>query len=391
MDKPFVFGVAAAGGNFTDRQDESKRLLANFLSGVNTVLISPRRWGKTSLVRKVGKMAEEQGVKVVFLDVFSHRTEAEFYNGFATAVIKQTSSKWEEWVENTKSFLSRVRPTISMGTDPNVDFSVGLELDEKREAVDEILSLPEKIALKKGVRVVVCIDEFQQVMDFEEPVTFQKRLRSVWQHQTAVSYCLFGSKKHLMSLLFEKRNLPFYKFGDVLYLPKISTDSWVDYIVGRFSSSGKEIDESYARLICEIVDNHSSYVQQLSWLIWLRSENRVDNESFCLGLDDLLNQNSMLFQRDVEYLTGYQLNFLRAVCDGLSSEFTKKDVIAKYNFGTSPNVTRIKKALADKEIVDVSSQKVTLVDPVFGLWFKREIQHKQILPFSLMKNENMKE
>jgi hypothetical protein len=387
MDKPFVFGVAAAGGNFTDRQDEAKRLLANFLSGVNTVLISPRRWGKTSLVRKVGKMAEGKGVKVVFLDVFSYRTEAEFYNGFVAAVIKQTSSKWEEWVENTKSFLSRVRPTISMGTDPSTDFSVGLELDEKREAVEEILSLPEKIALKKGVRVVVCIDEFQQVMDFEEPVTFQKRLRSVWQHQSAVSYCLFGSKKHLMSVLFEKRNLPFYKFGDVLYLPKIGTASWVDYIVGRFESSGKEIDESYARLICDMVDNHSSYVQQLSWLIWLRAENRVDNESFCLGLDDLLNQNSMLFQRDVEYLTGYQLNFLRAVCDGLNSEFTKKDVIAKYNFGTSANVTRIKKALADKEIVDVSSQKVTLVDPVFGLWFKREIQHKQILPFSLTKDE----
>lgn len=205
MDKPFVFGVAAVGDNFTDRQDEAKRLLANFLSGVNTVLISPRRWGKTSLVRKVGTMAEEKGVKVVFLDVFSYRTEAEFYNGFATAVIKQTSSKWEEWVENTKSFLSRVRPTISMGTEPNVDFSVGLELDEKHEAAEEILSLPEKIALKKGVRVVVCIDEFQQVMDFDEPVTFQKRLRSVWQHQTAVSYCLFGSKKHLMSLLFESK------------------------------------------------------------------------------------------------------------------------------------------------------------------------------------------
>ena len=171
-----------------------------------------------------------------------------------------------------------------MGTDPNVDFSVGLELDEKRETVDEILSLPEKIALKKGVRVVVCIDEFQQVMDFEEPATFQKRLRSIWQHQSAVSYCLFGSKKHLMSLLFEKKSLPLYKFGDVLYLTKIDTDSWVNYIVARFESSGKEINESYARLICKMVDNHSSYVQQLSWLIWLRTENRVDNEIFCFGL-----------------------------------------------------------------------------------------------------------
>lgn len=100
MEKPFVFGVATSGDNFTDREKETQRLLLNFTHGVNTILISPRRWGKTSLVKKVAQLAQTKTRKIVYLDIFSCRTESEFYRLFATSVLKQTSSKWDEWVEN---------------------------------------------------------------------------------------------------------------------------------------------------------------------------------------------------------------------------------------------------------------------------------------------------
>ena len=125
-EKPFVFGVAAAGKNFTDREQETERLLANFRYGVNTILISPRRWGKTSLVKKVCGLAESDKLKIVFFDIFSCRTEKDFYDVLAESVLKQTSSKWEEWVENAKIFLSRISPKISMGPDPMTDFSISL-------------------------------------------------------------------------------------------------------------------------------------------------------------------------------------------------------------------------------------------------------------------------
>ena len=99
------------------------------------------------------------------------------------------------------------------------DFSISLEMNPQSNDVDEILQLPEKIAQKKGYNIVVCIDEFQQIAEFKDSKTFQKRLRSVWQLQKSVSYCLFGSKKHLMNELFEIKSLPFYKFGDAIYLP----------------------------------------------------------------------------------------------------------------------------------------------------------------------------
>ena len=97
----------------------------------------------------------------------------------------------------------------------------------------------------------------------------ETKLRTVWQLQKSVSYCLFGSKKHLMNELFEKKNLLFYKFGDAIYLQKIPTADWVDYICGRFEATGKSISPELAEKVCEAVDNHSSYVQQLSWLIWV--------------------------------------------------------------------------------------------------------------------------
>ncbi len=371
-EKPFTFGVATTGDNFTDREQETERLLANFRCGVNTILISPRRWGKTSLVKKVCGLAESDKLKIVFMDIFSCRSEKDFYDMFAESVLKQTSSKWEEWVENAKIFLSRISPRISMGADPMTDFSISLELNDRRDDVEEILQLPEKIARKKGVSIVVCIDEFQQIADFADSKTFQKRLRTVWQHQQSVSYCLFGSRKHLMNELFEKSSFPFYKFGDSIYLKKIPTAVWVEYIKERFASTGKEISWELSEKICMTVNNHSSYVQQLSWLIWIHTDGMATDTAFEDACQDLIDQNTPLFEKQTENLTAYQMNFLRAVVSGIHDEFSTKEVIRKYDLGSSANVSTVRRSLIKRELIDVEERKVIIPDPVLEIWLRRE-------------------
>lgn len=373
MEKPFVFGVATSGDNFTDREKETQRLLLNFTHGVNTILISPRRWGKTSLVKKVAQLAQTKTRKIVYLDIFSCRTESEFYRLFATSVLKQTSSKWDEWVENTKQFLAHINPKISIGTDPMNDFSISFEYSMQDNAGNDILQLPEKIAIEKGIQIVICIDEFQQISDFEDSKTFQKKLRTVWQLQQHVSYCLFGSKKHLMNELFEKKNLPFYKFGDAIYLTKIETKYWIEYICKRFENTGKRISPELAKEICRLVDNHSSYVQQLAWLLWIRTTDIATEEQLTHALEDLLDQNNILFQSETENLSAYQMNFLKAVIDGIHSKFSSKEIILKYNLGTSANIVRLKSALLQKELIETDGKEIILADPVFGVWFKKEI------------------
>lgn len=372
--KPFIFGIATSGDNFTDRKKDTERLLLNFQHGVNTVLISPRRWGKTSLVQKVCHLAQSDKLKVVYLDIFSCRSDKDFYDAFAAAVLKQTSSKLDEWLENIKLFLSRVSPKISIGTDPMTDFSISLEMNPKREDIEEILQLPEKIAQKKGFNIVICIDEFQQIAEFKDSKTFQKRLRTVWQLQKSVSYCLFGSKKHLMNELFEKKSLPFYKFGDAIYLSKIGTADWVEYICSRFMVTGKVITKELAERICRMVDNHSSYVQQLAWLVWIRTDQLATINDLEAAYQDIIEQNTPLFEKQTESLTTYQMNFLRAIIDGVHSEFTTQETLNKYQLGSSANVAIVKKALVKKELIEVEKRQIVISDPLLAVWLKKELR-----------------
>lgn len=372
-NKPFIFGVATSGDNFTDRKSETARLLANFKHGINTVLISPRRWGKTSLVQKVCNLAKSDDLKVVYLDIFSCRSDREFYDAFASAVLKQTSSKWDEWVENARLFLSRITPKISFGTDPMTDFSVSLELNPKSDDITEILQLPEKIAQKKGCRIVICIDEFQQIAEFNDSKNFQKRLRTIWQLQKSVSYCLFGSKKHLMNELFEKKSLPFYKFGDAIYLQKIPTADWVDYICDRFEATDKSISPELAQKVCDTVENHSSYVQQLAWLIWVNTDKVATEKEFEEAYKDILDQNTPLFEKQTENLSAYQINFLRAIINGVHKEFSTQEVIQKYRLGSSANVATVKRALIKKELIETEKREVAISDPLLKVWLQREL------------------
>lgn len=162
----------------------------------------------------------------------------------------------------------------------------------------------------------MCIDEFQQIAEFKDSKTFQKRLRTVWQLQKSVSYCLFGSKKHHMNELFEKKSLAFYKFGDAIYLSKIGTQDWIDYICERFRSTGKQISKELAEKICLQVENHSSYVQQLAWLGWIHTDKTATEQDFEAAYQDIIDQNTPLFEKQTESLTIYQMNFLRAIIDG---------------------------------------------------------------------------
>ncbi len=370
MEKAFVYGMSVEGENFTDRVKETKRLKMDLENGINVILVSPRRIGKSSIVRKVTKEITSSKIKTVFMDIYDCRSEYDFYNRFASELLKQTATKTGQVIENIKKFLVRLTPKISFSPEPMSDFSLSLGITPQNYKPEEILQLPEIIGQAQGVHIVVCIDEFQQIGEMSDTLTIQKRLRGIWQHQRNVSYCLFGSKKHLMNKLFQNRKMPFYQFGEMMYLDKISTEDWVPFICSRFESQGKQISAEFARLICETVENNSSYVQQLAWNVMAETEKVTTKEDFNRGVDALLAQCSALFEEQLKGLTGYQINFIRALCDGVSSDFGSKAILETYNLGTKSNISRIKTALLSKEMIDYDKDHVFLEDPVLKIWFK---------------------
>lgn len=373
-EAPFVFGVRVEGNTFTDRKEETNRLKMNFLYGVNTILISPRRMGKTSLVEKVCSLVESDTLKIAKIDAFGCRSENDFINAFATAVVRATSSKWEEWMENAKTFLSRFIPKISIGQDPLTDFSIALEYNRANTVTEDILQLPETIAKQKGIKIVICIDEFQQIADFPDSITFQKKLRSVWQLQSNVSYCLYGSKKHMMEKMFQSQSHPFYRFGDLFYLDKISETDWVEYICDRFRVTGKEISRELASEICTVTDRYSSYVQQLAWLVWLSTDKHATKEDVEFGIDRMLDACEPLFIQQTESLSAYQMNFLRALANGVHTGFTRSEILDTYQLGTAANISRLKKALTEKDLIMMTApKKLEISDPILALWLKRRV------------------
>ena len=371
-EQSFVFGVSVSDYNFIGRKEEIRRLKMNFEEGINTILISPRRWGKTSLVRKVCEVVDRKKVIPVFVDIFKCKTEYEFYNALAEAVLKQTASKAELWMDNARDFIARLSPKVSFSPEPNSEFALSLGISPKTHAPEEILSLAEEIAKKKQKRNEKCIDEFQQIGEMADSVSIQKRLRSVWQHQRLTSYCLFGSKKHTMMNVFQKRNMPLYQFGDFKFLDKIPTETWVEYIVQHFKDRQRTISTEQAAKICQLVDNYSSYVQQLSWLVFsLIDEGQVvTDEHLKQGVKDLLNSQEQLFMQQIEPLTAYQMNFLRCILSGHHDDFGETAVREEFQLGSVSNITRLKTALVDKDIVEMSGKRYYITDPVFALWFR---------------------
>lgn len=373
INRSFIYGVSVSGDNFTDRVKETKRLKMDFENGLNVVLISPRRMGKTSLVKKVQQVVDSSIVHTVYIDIYDCKSEYDFYNKFAESVLKQTSSRMELFLEKTKKFLTRLTPKVSFSPDPTADYSVSLGITPKEYTPEEILQLPELIAQQIGKHIVVCIDEFQQVAEWSDTLQVQKRMRGVWQHQKHTSYCLFGSRQHMMNKLFQSKAMPFYQFGEPNYLQPIPTEDWIPFIRQKFTDKGLAISEEHIRTICDTVQNQSSYVQQLAWNVMINTDTEVTEQTIQAGISDLLIQCTPLFMEQTGGLSGYQMNFLKAIAAGQHNQFTSVSVLQEYQLGSKSNVERIQSVLREKDYIVSTPDGFFLSDPIMELWLKSKL------------------
>jgi len=371
MDTPFVFGRLAVKKNFTNREEEKSRLINNFLMLVNTTLISPRRWGKSSLVEKAAEEAGklDKNLRFCFIDAFNVRTEEQFFQLLATEVLKSSATKLEILIENAKTFMGKSLPKLSFSPDNQNEVSLSLDWKEVKKQPDDILNMVEKMAVAKGLKFVVCIDEFQNIATFKNPVAFQKKLRANWQKHQHTAYCLYGSKRHMLMDVFTDSSMPFYKFGDLMFLEKIKKKDWIKFIISRFRDTKKSISKINAALIADLAECHPYYVQQLAQQCWFRTNDECSEETVYKSHEGIVDQLSLLFQSKTDELTNFQINFLKALLHNVT-QFSSKEAMDEYDLGTSANVVRIKKTLENKEIIDIRGSEITVLDPMYKSWLK---------------------
>lgn len=370
---PFIYGTTVSTQSFTDREKDAEKLYSNLTEGVNTSIISPRRWGKSSLVEKVlhDIKSKKKNVIAVHIDLFAASSNEEFLELFAREVIMASSTKWQEWVKAAKEFFSRLVPQITLGIDPRTDFRIGFNWTELKKYPDEVLNLPERIAVKQGKQCIICLDEFQNLASFSGFSDFEKKMRSVWQRQKNVTYCLYGSKRHMMTEIFNNASKPFYRFGDIMLLQKIPRKNWIGFIVQGFKKSGKSISAEMAEKIPLLMNDHSWYVQQLAHYTWQKTEKVADNEELSAALTELINANSPLYQKEIESISVTQLNFLKAVACN-ETRLTSAAVMQKYRLGTPRNVQKNRKVLIESDIIDLEEGRYAFMDPAFELWFRMQ-------------------
>lgn len=373
MDVPFLYGRLAEKDSFIDREDD-KRELKNFLRhGINTILVSPRRWGKSSLVREsmLELMAEDKNTRVCFFDAYRVHTEQDFYDQFVSAIIQGVSSSVERRINDVMKFVSRIMPSVTIKSDPLNSVELSLKVNPTKENPETILQLPEEIAKAKGIKVIVCIDEFQQLANLSEWVRLEALMRSVWQLQHQTTYCLYGSKMHMMTRIFNNPESPFFKFGQLINLKRIGKEYWIPYITGNFSKTGKSISDELAEQICETVEYNSWYVQQYSFFVWSHVGHTVTSADLDRQLQLLLDTNEEVFQNLLDELAPSQINMLKAIAAG-ESHLNAATVVDKYELGQPQTITRNKRVLVEKDIIEKNRDGLHFVDPVFKLWMRRE-------------------
>jgi len=374
---PFDFGSTVNRAAFNNRRADLTRLKGNMAGGISTILISPRRWGKSSLVEQAAIELEHErkNARVAILDMFTCGNFEEFLQNLSREVLKATSSKWEEQVRNAKAFLQHIGPRIEVGNEVDPSISIGFDWKQAKKHVGDILDMPERIAEVKKLHLVVCVDEFQNMVNWHDDLRVQKLMRAHWQRHKHVTYVLYGSKRHMMAGLFDHSGRPFYRFGDILWLQRIGIAHWTPFIVARFKSTGKTIAPELAKRLANTVQCHSWYVQQLAHFTWSLSRRKADIAALERALELVMDANTPLYQLQCEALSQSGINILKAICNG-ETQLTSAAVMQEYRLGTSRNVQKARMVLENKDLIERTKEGYAFLDPGFELWFKREFLGK---------------
>lgn len=372
MKIPFVFGKPASDENFTGRSAEIQQILQNCLSNINSIIISPGGWGKSSLLRKVALecMKSEQKIKFCFISLKNIREEEDFYYTVAKELLGMASPEIEIIEGLARKYLGKLFFKIKLISGKNTNFSLLLDRDEMIKFPEEIFNLAERIANENGLKIIVCIDEFQNISGFVDTLAFQQKLRSNWQNHQNVVYCIYGSDIKTLSNIFQTPEMPFFGFGEIIRMEKLTNEEWISFLTGRFLNTGKSIDKNSAELIVRLAENHPHYVQVLGQQAWLRSPYICNEQIIEEALENIILQNSLLYHNITGKLSNTQLSFINALICG-TEKFNSQKVLLKFKLGTSGNITKIKKALIDKAILDIQSEKISFLDPFYKIWLTK--------------------
>ncbi len=371
---PFPINGYRGIDSFCNRNAELERLTLNAAGHVNTTLVSYRRMGKTALLFRFFDSLSRRSYMPVFADVEATHTMTQFNNALASAIARAMQSPRGTMGKTVTDLMQRLRANISVDPitmQPSVQFSFGTGSPPAERGLDELL----KILEEQPKRVVLAIDEFQQVSQYTEG-SVESLLRSRFQHLKNVSFVFSGSNKQMMSAMFADAKRPFYHSTSMLGLREIADDHWRAYISQQFSSTGRRISDAVITSILEVTYRHTFYVQLLCNRLWSTGEKRLTDTSLVdASLAAMTRETEVEFFSYRQLLGTVQWNVLTAIGrEGIVTEPTSAGFIQRNRLTSSAAITKALHTLINKELVlrnDDGSYRV--YNPFFAWWAKHRI------------------
>jgi uncharacterized protein len=378
MENPFVYGEVVPAAAFVDRVDELQRLSTDLESGQKVFLISPRRYGKSSLVSRSLASLEKRGVLAVQLTVSSYSSYVAFLEGYARAVLAATT-RWERAVSWIREALGDARPEVRLERDgPTgaafaVSFPAARTEREVSRLAAEVYQLPARLADVRRRRVAVSLDEFQAVAAFNGG-SVEEALRAAVQHQRQVGYVFAGSEPTLMERMLGPKR-PFYKAGPIMRLEKIPPDVFARFIESRFTRSGIRAEPGFATAVLELAGHLPYDVQRLAHEVWDDARaggwRKVGLDHLHSTLRRLLTEQAIVFESTWERLTLSQRAVLRAVVIEDGRELLSADVRHRHRLGGPSTVQAALAALGRQDIVTRDGSRYVVVDSLLREWIVR--------------------
>ena len=379
MDNPFVYGEVVPAAAFVDRLDELNRLVSDLANGQKVFLISPRRYGKSSLIRRALAAAARGGALTVEVTVSSFSSYVAFLEGYARALLA-AETRWDRarsWLRDAiRSARAEIRysPGETAFGDVTVSFpNVRTERDISRLA-QEVFALPARLAEARGRKLAVALDEFQAIAAFDGG-SVEHALRAAVQHQRDVGYVFAGSEPSLMERMLGPKR-PFYKAGPVMRLDKIPADVFAQSINARFSRSGFKPDPALGAAIVDLAGNLPYDVQRLAHETWDEvrggGRRRAPLDDLHQALRRLLAEQQIMFEALWQRLTLPQRAVLRAVVVQDGRELLSADVRTRHRLGGPSTVQAALGALVRDDVVSREGDRYTVVDSLLREWIARQ-------------------
>lgn len=379
MKNPFIYGEIAPDDAFADREVELERLVADLTAAQKVFLISPRRYGKSSLVRRALTTLARHGALTVDLTVSRYSSYVSFLEGYARALAtadtkRQTARAW------LTAAITATRPEVRYepehGSPPR--FSVAFpaartERDINRLA-NEIFALPGRLASERKRTVVVALDEFQAIEGFNGG-SVEHALRAATQQQRKVGYVFAGSEPSLMDKMIGPRR-PFYKAGPVMRLDKIPAPVFAEFIETRFAGSGIRAEAGLGTAIVDLAGNLPYDVQRLAHETWddvrAAGGRRAGLEHLHATLTRLLAEQHTMFEAIWQRLTLAQRAALRAVVLQGGRALLSADVRARHRLGGPSSIQASLAALMKQDLLLKEGQQYVVLDSLLREWIARK-------------------